>query len=120
MLCLLVIFMVTTQFIQKKEEPQEALDLQLPSAASSEESKPGPLSLVLNKDGDLFLNNKPVTIDDVIKHIQNLQKTPGEALSAIVSADERLTHGVVVSLIDAVRRVGVTDVAVNTKRQEIE
>ena len=41
-------------------------------------------------------------------------------LEAFVAADERLTHGAVLTVVDSLRLLGVGDVGINTKPMEIE
>jgi biopolymer transport protein ExbD len=121
MLVLLVIFMVTTEFVNQelKNRIPMSVDIQLPKAASSQDTNPALLSLVLNSEGEIFLNGKPSSTQAVKDYVLMLQ-SQGKKLEAVLAADERLTHGQVVEVIDALRVLGVGDVAINTKRQEIE
>lgn len=125
MLVLLVIFMVTMQFIQQRPKPPPVLDLQLPAARTSDEpppdNDPTVLSLVLNKEGAIFLNNDETTLPKVLNHIKGLQtSSPSVKLQAIISADKRLSHGQVIQVLDLMKSAGILDIAVNTKAQEIE
>ena len=118
MLVLLVIFMVTTQFVEHRSP---TIPIDLPAAASGEETKTSLLSLVVNKDGLLFLNNRQIDEDGLKAFIQKTKaRDPQKKLQALVYADERLPHGRVVELLDIMRIEGVDDIAVNTKKQEIE
>ncbi len=121
MMVLLVIFMVTTEFVQNqlKNRVPPNVPVELPKASTAEETNPSLLSLVVNVDGDLFLNGKEASLDDVKDYVLKLQNE-GKKLEALVAADKRLTYGDVVGVIDALRRLGVPDVAINTKKQEIE
>jgi biopolymer transport protein ExbD len=47
-------------------------------------------------------------------------KAKGAKMQAVIAADERVSHGAVIGLIDAVRLWGIDDFAINTRRQEIE
>ena len=121
MLVLLIIFMVTTQFVQHelKNRIPPNIPVELPKAASAEETNPSLLSIVINKDGDLFLNGKDAEMADIKAYVERLQ-AEGSKMQAVVAADERVSHGAFIDVIDAVRLWGIDDVAVNTKRQEIE
>jgi len=121
MLVLLVIFMVATEFVQQemKEKTPPNVPIQLPRAASGEDTPNGKmLMLVINSTGELFLNGKDATLPDVKRYVAEM-KAEGAKLEAVVAADERLRHGQVVEVIDALRILGVSDVAINTKRQMI-
>lgn len=123
MLVLLIIFMVTTEFV--KAEPEEVpqlpnVPINLPSAASGESPQnTSLLSIALNSSGDLFLNGAVTDLDAIRSKVGELRQK-GDKIEAFVAADSRLSHGQVVSVIDALRLVGVADVALNTKPMEIE
>jgi biopolymer transport protein ExbD len=123
MLVLLIIFMVTTEFV--KSEPEEIpqlpnVPINLPSAASGEKPQnTSLLSIALNSTGDVFLNGDKTDLDAIRSRVGELRQK-GDKIEAFVAADSRLSHGQVVSVIDALRLLGVADVALNTKPMEIE
>lgn len=121
MLVLLIIFMVSTEFVQQelKNKIPPNIPVELPRAASAEETEPSLLSLVINKDGDLFLNGKEATQAEVKTYVDEM-KGKGSKMQAVIAADERVSHGSVIELIDVIRIWGIDDFAINTKRQEIE
>jgi len=122
MLVLLIIFMVTTEFVQEKFDdyrPPPNIPLQLPRAATAEETNKSLLSLAINKDGDIFLNGNKTNLDGIKTYVTDM-KARGAKLEAFVAADERLTHGAVLRVIDTVRLLGIPDVAINTKPMEIQ
>ena len=121
MLVLLVIFMVTTQFVQDelRNKMPPNVPIQLPKASSAMETNPSLLSIVVNQKAEIFLNGKLSSIEGIKSRVAELKKR-GQKLEAIVAADKRLSHGDVLSVIDTLRVLGVPDVAVNTRRQEIE
>ncbi len=121
MLVLLIIFMVSTEFVQQelKNKIPPNIPVELPRAASAEETEPSLLSLVINKDGELFLNGKEATQAEVKTYVEEM-KGKGSKMQAVIAADERVSHGAVIGLIDVIRIWGIDDFAINTKRQEIE
>ncbi len=121
-LVLLIIFMVTTEFVDKEEDyrPPPNVPLQLPRAATAVESPSKTLlSIALNKDGDLYLNGQKSDLEGIKARVKELRDR-GDKVEAFVAADERLTHGAVLGVVDALRMLGVADVAINTKALEIE
>ena len=121
MLVLLIIFMVSTEFVQQelKNRIPPNIPVELPKAASAEETEPSLLSLVLNYKGELFLNGQPGTMGEVKTYIDGMQ-SKGSKMQAVIAADERISHGAVIELVDTIRLWGIDDFAINTKRQEIE
>ena len=98
MLVLLIIFMVSTEFVQQelKNKIPPNIPVELPRAASAEETEPSLLSLVINKDGDLFLNGKEATQAEVKTYVDEM-KGKGSKMQAVIAA---LTNALGVTHID--------------------
>ena len=110
-LVLLIIFMATASYIA-----QQAIQIQLPKAASGDSVQTKNLAFVLNKDSELFFDGQPVTIDEVAGRIAaERAKDSAVQLQALISADQATPHGAVVKLIDTVRKNGITDLAINVE-----
>lgn len=118
MLVLLIIFMLTNEEVSEKMK-KPAIEVDLPKAASAEVKPSKPLSVVITKDGALFLNGDAVDEAGLKARVAAAVKE-APAIEAVVSADRRVTHGSVVHVIDAVRLLGVEHVAINTKEQDIQ
>ena len=120
-LVLLIIFMVTAQFLTKPPEPPPGMEVELPKAASGEDISPSLLSLVINKDGKIFLNGKVESTAGIDSDLRDFLKDKKPAdLEAIVAADQGISHGHVIQVIDTLRLLGVDRFAINTKRQDID
>lgn len=113
MLVLLIVFMVTSTYIV-----QQSIQVQLPKAATGENTpKVKNLAFVLDKSGAMFLDGKPINLEDIAVRVQAEKSAdPNVQLQALVAADKETPHGFVVSLIDAVRRQGITDLAINVEK----
>lgn len=122
MLVLLIIFMVSTEFVQHelKNRIPPNIPIELPKAASAEDTEPSLLSLIMNKDGLLFLNGKESSMEGVHAYIDQMRASGTTKMQAVIAADERLTHGKVMGLVDVIRLWGIDDLVINTKPQEIE
>jgi len=111
MLVLLIIFMVTSNYINS-----QAINLSLPKAATGEVVESTNLGFTLSKDSELFLEGKPVSFEDIAQVVaQRRERAGGQALQALIAADQGTPHGDVVKLIDAVRKSGITDFAINVE-----
>ncbi|MGE5186015.1 MAG: ExbD/TolR family protein [Acidobacteriota bacterium] len=106
MLVLLIIFMLTAHLIAK-----QAIEVELPRASNSTTMKPTTLAITLTKEGNLYLDDKPVTaqgLHDAI--LAAVQKDP--KVQAVISGDKSVSHGRVVWVLDLVRSLGVTSFAI--------
>ncbi len=109
-LVLLIIFMMTASFIVAP-----AIKVELPKAKTAEQTpQSSTLSLVLTKDGTLYLNNAAAQPDDVRRYIRGKQAA-GAEVQAVLAADAQVTHGRVVAVIDLVKSEGVTSFALDTE-----
>ncbi|MDB4971301.1 MAG: Biopolymer transport protein ExbD/TolR [Myxococcales bacterium] len=107
-LVLLIVFMMTTSFIVSP-----AIHVDLPKATTAEPTPQSTLSLVLTRQGTLYLNNTLVELDDVRRYIRT-ERGKGKELQAVLAADAQVTHGRVVGVIDLVKSEGVTSFALDT------
>jgi biopolymer transport protein ExbD len=116
MLVLLVVFMVTSSYIV-----QQSIQVQLPKADTGQNTpKVKNLAFVVDKSGALFLDGKPIRLEDIATRVQAEKAAdPNVQLQALVAADKETQHGYVVGLIDAVRRQGITDLAINVESSGI-
>ena len=109
MLVLLVIFLVASVYIVK-----DAIEVELPKAAKSTEVPETTLSIVLDRNGALFLNGSPSDATS----IANACRAAGASnpnSQAIIAADNDVRHGEVVRIIDLVRTNGLSRFAINVK-----
>lgn len=113
MLVLLVIFMVTANYIVS-----QSIMVQLPKAASGEDPGSKNLAFVLDKQSNLYMNGKAVDYDSLPNLIkQERERGPG-AMQALIAADRDTPHGSVVKLIDVIRKNGITDFAINVEAEQ--
>jgi biopolymer transport protein ExbD len=118
MLVLLIVFMLTSGAMVEQDR-NDIVQVDLPTAASAENKPAAPLSVVLNEAGDLFVDGKQLS-PQRLKATVKARISESPDTSAVLSADKRASHGAVVAIIDVLRLLGVKDVALNTKVQEIE
>ena len=115
MLVLLVIFMVTASYIVHR-----SIDIKVPKAQTGElKETTMDLEFSLDKNAKLFLEDKPITFDDIAQIIADAKKTRTK-VNALIIADAATTHGDVIKLIDRVRKNGVTDFSINVESVEEE
>lgn len=114
MLVLLIIFMVTANYIVN-----QSINVQLPKASETDGASTNhELSFVLGRSGELYLNGERIDFEGLELRIQKEVQTNAEkSISVLISADQFTPHGQVVKLIDTVRKSGITDFAINVEAQ---
>jgi biopolymer transport protein ExbD len=109
MLVLLVIFMVTANYMT-----HNALGLQLPKAASGDDPGETNLNFSLDASSELFLDGQKISFEEVQSRIRDKSKGGGE-MQALISADAKTPHGEVIRLMDLIKRSGVGSIAFNVE-----
>ena len=112
MLVLLVIFLVASVYIVK-----DAVELELPKAASATEAPESTISIVMDERRSLYLNGKP-TNETYLAQACAAAAAKNSNTQAIIAADHRVSHGDVISVIDLVRSNGLERFALNVKKKK--
>jgi biopolymer transport protein ExbD len=113
MLVLLVIFMVASIYIVK-----DAIEVDLPKAASAGETLDTTLAIVIDREGRLYLNGRPTPSSVVAEACARASEKDPNA-QAIIAADQNVKHGDVITVIDLIRSNGLTRFAINVKASDI-
>lgn len=111
-LVLLIIFMVTATYVVK-----EAIEVDLPRAASGGEIVGPTLAFALDREGKLFVDGAPATVEAAREAVRAALARSPEA-RALISADRAVSHGRVIEVIDLVKQEGLTRFAIDVERAE--
>ena len=110
-LVLLVIMMVSATYIVS-----QALKVELPKSASTDESVSTPVQVTITKENKVFFNQQPVDGDaDLTRRLSLARGKEGEGVNLVVSADAAARHGSVVHVIDLAKQQGITKFAINVQ-----
>lgn len=107
-LVVLIVFMVSTPFIVKS-----GIKINLPKAASSDETVPSQFHLSILPNGDAVLNGKTVTVES-LRDYSKEQVGKNPEIQAIIAADEAVPHGRVIEMIDTIKSAGISKFAITT------
>lgn len=108
-LVLLVIMMVSANYIVS-----QSLKVELPKAASSNESVQSIAAVTLAKGGGLYYNQQPISEPELVQKFKDAISA-NEDMSLIISADEAVPHGKVVHVIDLAKLEGILKFAINVE-----
>ncbi|UPT75424.1 MAG: biopolymer transporter ExbD [Elusimicrobiota bacterium] len=110
MLVLLIVFMVTARFVQ-----ESGVSVNLPKASAGDSSALADLVVTLGRDGSASLGGRELDLAALGAVLETeARANPGVRVS--LAADEDLPYKTVVSALDAVKRAGVTRVALAARR----
>jgi len=113
MLCLLVIFMVTTSYVVA-----DSLKVDLPEASTGDATEPSVVMLTFTVDKDtgarqLYLNGEKADETALRAHIKKIKAEGKKDVQAVIAADKTASHGEVIRLIDIVKQEGIVKFALN-------
>jgi len=111
---LLIFFMISTTFV---ETP--GLTVKLPeSSAQTIAREPQELKIYLDKDGQIFHQNKPLTLDQFKVLLR--QQGAAKETTFLLLADREAKHGRVVTLMDLAQEAGLGKLAIATEQRRAE
>jgi biopolymer transport protein ExbD len=113
MLVLLIIFMVVTPMLQKGVNVELARTKN--PVDMKEADRDDAVLLTITRDGNFYLGQDKVSIDDVASKVNDLLTNKLEK-TVFVKSDLRAKYGDVVQVVDNIRNAGVDKVGLLTER----
>ena len=110
MFFLLVFFMIATLSMTI----QHGMPVTLPTAESSIDKVKELVSLTLTRDGTLYYNKEPITLEELEIRLGHLRQSHPDP-SLLINADEHVSHGKVIHVMDRIRLSGITTMGIATK-----
>jgi biopolymer transport protein ExbD len=108
---LLIFFLVTASFTK-----EAGIDVNRPTAQSAVRQERGNLIIAVDKNGEIWIDNKHVDIRTIRAHIEQLHAQNPEG-TVIILADKDARTGATVDVLDQVRLAGVSNVAIAAERK---
>jgi biopolymer transport protein ExbD len=109
MLVLLAILMVIAPNIVYEEL------IKLPQGSAQKElSKTPPVHIMINDEGEVMVNKEKFELHTFDDNFYRFAQTLDKKATVMISADESLDYGMVMSILGAVKRSGFTEVSLAT------
>ncbi len=105
-LVLLIIFMVTAKIIVSQGMPMD-----LPKAAKAEELQQMVFSVELTESGKTFVDSKQIANDEIVGELAKKARKEHEDLRAVIRADQKVSHGRVIHVLDLLKQANVNKIA---------
>ena len=110
-LVLLVMFMVTAPILQS------GIEVNVPKTRTVKEITEERLVITIDKDQRVYLGNDPVNINEIAEQLHAKIRDP-RGQSIFVRSDENVPFGAFATVMDAVKRTGITNVSIVTQPLE--
>jgi len=108
---LLIFFMVTASFTK-----ESGIEVDRPSAQTTIRQEQASLIISINKEGEIWIDNKHVDIRSIRAHLEQLHVQNPEG-TVIIMADKNALTGTTVDVLDQVRLSGVNNVAIAASKK---
>lgn len=95
----------------------DAIPVNLPVAATSAaQDRADAVALSVTESGEFFYNKEPLPLEQIVERLRALKATEPEP-RVFINGDTRAEFGQAIALLDEVRRLGITKIAIQTKRK---
>lgn len=111
MMTLLIIFIIVAPMIE------QGIDVNLPTAEPRKIDVADVLTISVTENERVYLENQRVTLDELRERLSNI-RTARDDVAVLIKADTDIKYGNVVDVLDAVRGVGISRLAMATRPTE--
>lgn len=106
MLVLLIIFMVTAPLLQ------QGIDVNLPQAKGKDLPSEERITLVIKKDGVIYMNDKPMSMSEIKQKLTAISKLNP---NVFLKADKDVPYGFVVQVMSDIKEAGIEKLGMITE-----
>ena len=110
--CVLAFFIVSSLYLIRSE----GLPVNLPKATTAKAQPPAQIVVTINADGRIAVNRRSIRLQQLDQAVRSLVGQNPEAF-VVINADERVTHGRVVGVIDRLNQIQGVRLAIAAQRQ---
>ncbi len=111
-LVLLLIFMLTAPVLQS------GVEVAIPKTRSVNQLTEERMVVTIDKEQNVFLQDKPVNVNDLPKLLADVGNGDPAKRVIYLRADEQVPFGAFASVMDAVKRAGITNISIVTRPLE--
>jgi len=97
---LLTFFIMSTLFLTRSQ----GLPVSLPKAVTAESQKTSQIVVTINQQGEVAVDKKPIIIDSLPAAVREILSRNRQSV-VVISADERVSHGRVITVMDRLRSI---------------
>lgn len=92
---------------------QKSMPVSLPAAQTSKVDLDRKVPVTITANGQLYVEQEPIPMDLLVRRMQ-LEQSKGENLTVILRADQTVPYGTFVTVLDTLKRVGITRISIAT------
>lgn len=108
---LLTFFIMSTLYLTRSQ----GLPVALPKAVTAESQKAAQIVVTIDQQGEIALDKKPIILDTLPAAVRETLSRNRQAI-VVINADERVTHGQVITVMDRLRSIPGIRLAIATRQ----
>ncbi|MEA3470360.1 MAG: biopolymer transporter ExbD [Thermodesulfobacteriota bacterium] len=108
------LLLVTFIFFTMSMTLHRGIPIELPSSSTAKVEKKNFLEISVRKNGSVFFNKREVTMTELLLQVKSLCRVSPDT-KIIISGDGGASYETIVSVLDVIRKSGVTKVSLDTK-----
>ena len=109
---ILAFFIISSLYLTRSQ----GLPVNLPRATTAETQLPDSITVTINVNGEIFVNRQPIGISELEERVRSQIGSGSNSQGlVIINADERVTYGRVVGVMDRLRQVEGVRLAIATQ-----
>ena len=109
---MLIFFIVTAAFTR-----ESGIEIAKPKASTSNHLDGQSIMITIDRDNQVWLENRSVDIRTVQNHVSRLQ-SENPKVSVIIAADKQSLTNVLIAVMDASRKAGVSNISIASELQQ--
>ncbi len=107
---MLIFFIVTASFIR-----ETGVEVKRPESTTARKIENANVLVAIRENGEIWMDNRRIDIRSVRSNIERIRAENPEG-AVVIQADQHATAGLIVRVMDAARRAGVSDVSLATSQ----
>ena len=93
----------------------KGMPVDLPASSEARVDKQSVLSVTVTVEGDIFVNKKPVSIDDLAGTLENLSANDPDQTDVLLFADRQVSYQDLFKVLDQIRRAGLERISLQAE-----
>lgn len=109
---ILVFFIISTLYLTRSE----GLPVNLPKTVTAQTLPQTQINVTISDKGEIALNRKPTKLQNLENAVRSIVKPNAESV-VVINADEKVTYGQVVRVMDRLNQISGVKLAIAVQRQ---
>ena len=98
----------------------QGITIKLPVAATGQQlDRTVSKTVTVTKNGDVFLDKENMGLEAICARLKEM-KAQNQDMNILINGDESTNFGLVVKTLDAIRKVGISKVSIQTRGSEVK